>query len=224
MMLLVYSLLASARCAFSSVQPALPNSLPTTGDSLSIQYIDLRVNPLVLSEVKKYIKEQRDSSQLFRDGFGYVVIGDIKSRDNSNRVLASSLVDRPKEINVQFNIGLSSFYPSTDFNMGISLYYSFVENRLVLIFDGDIQWLHKDRYAATSLQKVKSLVKQTLTQALNPEFQFKGMRPETFELTPERRKLMKEDEILDRASFTLGKLKRVIEYFDGSISYKYYPH
>jgi hypothetical protein len=224
MMLLFYSLFTSALCAFGNAQSALADNLPTYGDSLSIQYIDLRVNPLVFSEVKKYINEQQDSSQLFREGFGYVVIGDIKSWYDGSPIPVDSLLKHQKDIKAGFNIGLSSFYPNLTFDMGIPLYYSFMENRLVLIFDGDIQWLHKDRYAAISIQKAKSLVKQTLKQALdNPEFQFKNVRLETFELTPERRELLKEDEILDMASFTLGKLKRVIEYVDGTVSYHYFP-
>jgi hypothetical protein len=225
MMLLVYNLLTSTLFTFGNARPALPDSLPRSVDSLSIQYIDLRINPLVFSEVKKYISEQRDSSQLFRDGFGYVTIADITSVRNGRPIPAEALGEHLNDVEAEFTIGLISFYPSTAFNMGIPLYYSFVENRLVLIFDQNMKWLHHNKYSSASKQKIKSLVKQTLTQALNPEFQFKGMMSgETFELTPERRELMNEDDILDRASFTLGKLKRVIEYFDGAIGYRYYPH
>jgi hypothetical protein len=222
MMHLAYSLLTSAICAFGNAQPALPDSLLKSIDSLSIQYIDLRVNSLIFSEVKKYINEQRDSSQLFRDGFGYITVAEIRPLLSNVPIFARN--EDQKDIEAEFNVGLSSFYPSTDFNMGIPLYYSFVENRLVLIFDQNMKWLHHNKYSSVSKQKIKALVKQTLKQALNPEFQFKSTQSESFELTPERRELMKEDEILDMASFTLGRPKRVIEYSDGSIGYRYYPH
>lgn len=186
-------------------------------DSLTIQYLDLRVNSLLFSEVKKYIKEQQDSSLLFRNGYGYVVIGGIKPVRNGRPILASSLNDHVKDIEVEFNIGLSSFYLHQ--NLGTPLYYSFVEGKLVLIYDRNSEWIHRNHYSLASQRKVKELIKQTLLEELKGDFVFKGLAGDTFVLSSERRGRMSQEQVFELGSFTLDKLKTVVQYFDGSISY-----
>ncbi|QHW01036.1 hypothetical protein [Spirosoma endbachense] len=188
-------------------------------DSLAIQYIDLQANPLLYSEVKKYIKEQQDSSQLFKNGFGYITIGGIKLVRNGKPIEVSTLKEHEKDIEVEFLIGLSSFYPTQ--SMGKPLYYSFVESRLVLIYDQSVKWIHQNSYSKASVSKLKDLVKQTLMPVFDPDFEFKGFNGETVILTPERREQMSQEQILEMAAATLSKLKIVVEYFDGSISYRY---
>lgn len=187
-------------------------------DSLTIQYFDLRVNPLLFSEAKKYIKEQQDSSLLFRSGYGYIVISDIKSIRNGRPIVASSLNDHVKDIEVEFSIGLSSFYPHQ--NLGTPLYYSFVEGKLVLIYDRNSEWIHRNRYSVASQRKVKELIKQTLLEELKGDFVFKGLAGDTFVLSAEQRGKMSQEQVFELGSFTLDKLKTVVQYFDGSISYR----
>ncbi|AUD04149.1 hypothetical protein [Spirosoma pollinicola] len=188
-------------------------------DSLTIQYVDLRINPLLFSEVKKYIKEQQDSSQLFKDGFGYLTIAGIKLVRNGSPIEVGSFKEHLKDVELEFTIGLSSFYPAQ--NIGKPLYYSFVESRLILIYDQNVRWIHQNSYSTASISKLKELVKQTLMPVFDPDFTFKTLHGDSMVLTPERREQMSQEQILEMAASTLSKLKTVIEYVDGSISYRY---
>lgn len=187
-------------------------------DSLTIQYLDLRVNPLLFSEAKKYIKEQQDSSLLFRNGYGYIMITGVKPARNGRPILASSLNDHVKDVEVEFKIGLSSFYPHQ--NLGTPLYYSFVEGKLVLVYDRNSEWIHRNSYSVASQRKVKELIRQTLLEELKSNFVFKGLAGDTFVLSPERRGKMSQEQVFELGSFTLDKLKTVVQHFDGSISYR----
>lgn len=188
-------------------------------DSLAIQYINLEINPLLLSEVKKYIKAQQDSSLLFKSGFGYIMIDNIKSVRNGRPIEASSLGEHLKDIELEFDIGLSSLYPHQ--GLGVPLYYSFVQGRLVLIYDQKLVWIHRNRYSITSQRRVKELIKQTLLRELRVDFVFKGLAGDSFMLSAERRERMSQEHIFELGSFTLDKLKTVVQYVDGSISYRY---
>ena len=190
-------------------------------DSLAIQYINLQINPLLLSEVKKYIKEQQDSIPLFKKGYGYVVIGGVQLVRKGRPIPSNSLSDHLKDIELEFNVGLSSFYPHQ--NLGTPLYYSFVEGRLVLIHDQNPEWIHRNSYSNTSQRKIKELIKQTLLEELKVDFVFNGITGDTLTLSSERRGKMTQEQVFELGSFTLSKLKlkTVVVYFDGSISYRY---
>lgn len=184
-------------------------------DSLSIQYINLDVNPFLLSEVQKYIKEQKDSCQLFGTGFGYIIIENIKPIRRGRPLSAFSLGD---EIEVEFDIGLSSFYPHQ--GLGTPLYYTFVERSLVLIYNSKLEWLHQNHYSMASQKKVKKLIQQTLVQELNVDFIFKGIEGNAFRLSSARREKMSQEDVWAAGSFTLVKLKTVVQYSDGTVSYR----
>ncbi|GAB2565086.1 hypothetical protein [Spirosoma aerophilum] len=189
-------------------------------DSLAIQYVDLHGNQLLFSEVQKYIREQRDSSSLFRSGYGYVTIGGIILDHIGQPVLADSLENHLKDISLKFNIGLSSFYPQQ--NMGKPLYYSFVDDRLILIFEQNAKWIHHNTFSVSSIIKVKKLIKQALKLSFDSNFEFKDTLGDSFFLSVERREKMSQEEILEMGSYSLQKLKTVTVYFDGSIDYQYF--
>lgn len=222
--ILFFLLITSGNCCHGFSDRLLPLNYDwltekSFNDSLEIQYVDLHINPLIFSEVSKYIKEQQDSSLLFKNGFGYVTIGGIKLDHIGQPVLADSLANHLKDILVEFNIGLSSFYPTK--HIGKPLYYSYVDNRLILIFEQNVKWIHHNTFSSSSIRKVKELIKTTLKQAFNPDFEFKGMTGEPFFLTKERREQMNQEQILEMGSWSLSRLKTVVQYFDGSISYHY---
>lgn len=189
------------------------------GDSLDIQYVDLHGNQLLFSEIQKYIKEQRDSSTLFENGYGYVTVGGILLDHVGQPVLADSLENHLKDISLKFNIGLSSFYPQQ--NMGKPIYYSFVDDRLILIFEQNAKWIHNNTFSVSSVSKVKKLIKQTLNLSFDSNFEFKDTLGDSFFLSVDRREKMSQEEILKIGSYSLQKLKTVTVYFDGSIDYQY---
>ncbi len=112
---------------------ALIGDQSSEADSLIIQHFSLEVNPFLLSEVKKYIKEQEDSCVLFKKGFGYVTISGLKLGRNGRPIPADSLSTHFMDIETEFSLGISSFYPHQ--GIGTPQYYAFVKERLVLIYD-----------------------------------------------------------------------------------------
>jgi hypothetical protein len=145
----------------------------------------------------------------------------VKLVRNGSPIRASSLGDHLKDIEVEFNIGLSSFYPHQ--NLGLPLYYSFVDNRLVVMYDQTAKWIHQNNYSASSQRHLKGLIEQTLGAVFKEDFIFKGLSGEPFTLTLEERKQMSRERLLEMSSWSLSKLKTVIQYVDGSISYRYIP-
>ena len=189
-------------------------------DSLTIQFLSLPDNPLLFSEVKKYIKEQEDSCRLFKNGFGFITISGIKLVRNGRPIPADLMSNnRLKDVELVFDVGLSSFYPHQ--RLGTPLYYAFVDKRLVLIFDQQAQWIHGNHYSQESQRKVKDLIHKTLLAEFAPDFEFTGLDGNKFKLSPERRKSLTKEQILELGSFTLQRVKTVIQHFDLSVTYQY---
>jgi hypothetical protein len=196
-------------------------------DSLSIQYIDLTKNDLLFKEVSKFIHEQNDSSQLFRSGFGYISIGNYKFNQHAP-VLVDSLDKYEKDIILSFTMATVSFFLNENSSTKIiacsncfPLYYSFIENRLILIYDQNMKWLHQNNYSIVSKKNISRLVRKTLLPALDSSFEFKGIDRQTYFISEERRATMNEQQILENASFTLNKSKSYIQYFDGTARYTF---
>nr|WP_295926680.1 hypothetical protein [uncultured Dyadobacter sp.] len=223
MMLLFVNLILGILTLPTAVAPPLCErcgptlSVAPVSDSLDIQYLELSSNPLLLKEVRKYIREQNDSSQLFKNGFGYVVIRNVKTVRNGEPIPAAAFEAHLKDVEVGFDLELTSFYPHQ--GIGTPLYYSFVDKRLVLIFDQNLAWIHGNRYSASSQQKVKDLIRQTLVMEQSTDFVFRGLEGIFFKLTPEHRKILTSEQVMELGSFTLQHLKTVIQHVDGSISY-----
>lgn len=188
-------------------------------DSLEIQYISLENNQLLYSEVTKFLAEQSDSSQLFGEGFGYIAISNLQIGRNGQPIPLDSIANRLKDIEVVFDLALSSFYPHQ--NIGTPLYYSFIDKRLILIYDQQAEWLHKNKYSLRSQKEVKRLIMKTLQAELHPNFVFTGLDGNTFKLSQIQRKEMSQEMVFELGSFTLNRLKTVTQHFDGSVSYRY---
>ncbi|SEI50262.1 hypothetical protein SAMN05216327_10270 [Dyadobacter sp. SG02] len=194
-------------------------NLSTLTDTLDIQYLALENNQLLYTEVAKYLAEQNDSCQLFREGLGYIAISNIQLGRKGRPIPIDSIPNRLKEIEVVFDVGISSFYPHQ--NIGMPLYYAFVNNRLVLIYSQQSEWLHRNKYSFKSQRKIKDLIASTLTSLLSPNFVFRGLDGNTFRLTSDQRNDMSQEKVFELGSFTLNKSKTITQHFDGSVSYQY---
>jgi hypothetical protein len=130
----------------------------------------------------------------------------VKLIRNGSPIPASSLGDHLKDVELEFKIGLSSFYLHQ--NLGLPLYYSFVDNRLVVIYDQTVKWIHQNNYSASSQRHLKALTEQTLGAVFKENFIFKGLSGEPFTITVAERKQMSHERLLEMGSWSLSKLKK----------------
>lgn len=212
---------------YSSGIPKLLRSINDSTDSLNIQYVDVKVNLTLYSELEKFIKEQTDSSQLFRSGFGYISVGGYKINQFSPLPINESN-NHKDDIVLSFNMSLNSYYITDDIPKSSAichdcfpLYYSYVNGRLILIYDINAKWIHKNAYTSKSKKLISKLVRSTLTQALNSEFVFKDIYGKPLMLSEDKHENMSERDILEYAAFVFNKGKTYNEFYNGAVKYKY---
>ena len=194
-------------------------------DTLEIQYIDLKDNMFLYEEIKKFITEQCDSSEVFKKGFGYVTAGNYVY----NRIApftAENLSENLKKIVLTFNITLESFYIKEDAdkfgspcNGCYPVYYSFVDGRLVLIYDANIKHLTKNNYSSSSRKKMSGLVKKTLQMALQENFRFRHIDGSFYYLSKIQRGQITEDKIFENCASSLSSGRTVVVHVDNTVSY-----
>ncbi|RYF72721.1 MAG: hypothetical protein EOO39_11655 [Cytophagaceae bacterium] len=201
------------------------NRISNPGDSLSIQYVDLKVNKLLIREISKFIKEQSDSSTLFRSGFGYITLGGYLF-DHPGPLPVDSLDKHQKDVVFSFSMHTCSYHiyddpsPIKTFGNAFPLYYSYVDDRLVLFYDVNAKWFHRNAYSTASKQLLSGLVRKTLLQSLKPDFEFLGMDSMPYFLSVDRRRTMSEQRILEHSAFRLSAGKTYTEHYDGTITYR----
>jgi hypothetical protein len=199
--------------------PVCAGFLDNNADSLSIQYVELSAHRILFPEIKKYIREQNDSCLLFRQGFGFLILYNVRLDRDGLPVPAGEIETHKKDVLAEFRIGVSSLYPHQ--KLGTPALFSFVEGRLVLIFNRQMEWIHGNRYSVASERKLKKMIAHTLTMEFDSGFIFKHLAGHPFVLSSSQRQELSEEEILELGSFTLGKSKTVRKHFDGSTSYGY---
>lgn len=192
-------------------------------DSTVIYPIDLSKNKLVYTEVRKYIKEQSDSSTLFKNGFGFITIENIKLYDHIP-VKPRDFDTYGKDVIATFTISKTSYTLSDKYALTrYPSYYSFVDDKLILIYDQTFEWLASPVYTTESKKNIEKLVLNTLQQVFNENFVFVDpFKHDSFKLSKEQRKLMTNQQIIERAAFTINSSVIVKQHFDKSISYFYY--
>ena len=194
-------------------------------DSLSIQYIDLRSNKILYEEIKKFIVAMSDSSDSFKRGYGYISVGSYNIHLGKT-VLASEMEEKSKDVVLSFMLSANSYLLVAD-SPGVNsicqdcfpLYYSLVNDRLVLLYSQDANWVNNGMYSLTSKRKVAGLVEETLKMSLESSFEFKGLNKLPYKVSIDKRKNMSKREVFEKASLTLNSARVFIRYFDGTVKY-----
>jgi len=207
------------------------NNLPfTPARSEDIQYIDISASEL-FPQIKKFILEKTDSSALFKGGYGYVVVESIRFRDyRTQRINSlSALGDRKNaDTMMTYTIHLAS-YALLDRVEAIAFngdyyppFYTFVENRLVLLYDETFRWLkggRADAFSAASKEKLRELIRPLLIKALEEDFVFfHPLDPRLhFTLSKKQRATMSEEEILINVALTLDGVWFISKLTNGEV-------
>lgn len=202
--------------------------IPVQGHSyIDVQYLEINKNNFLLKEIRAYIKEQTDSCNLFKSGFGFIRVDNINVSSNLPSFVTNG--DNNEHIEqVRFRMGINSYLLTQSF-VTLSGYctgcfpdlYSIVDGRLVLFYSNQANWLHQGYFSEDSKARLIALQKDYLKQALDPSFVYTDLFGKTFQLTIQERSRLTEQEILIKASLTLQKNKTVIQYLDGRVEYKY---
>lgn len=181
---------------------------------LNIQQIDI-TNEKLLTYVKKFIKAERESNDLFKRGFGYIRVLDIEAKSTAPIEVRKVNRDFMKDTVLSFTIGLSSMALLDDAYESLysyfPAYYSIVDNCLVLLFD-DIPLLYQtyipcglacnqSPYSQKSKKKLQKLVEYSLKEALDEKFEFTRFPSnEKYTLSKSIRKKMGKNKVLMQAS------------------------
>ncbi len=191
-----------------------------------IKYIGIK-NTILKQEIQKYIRELDSSYSVFKKGFGYIVVQDIEF-NSSTTYIGRTWEESKKDTIAKFTLIPGSyllklkpvFFDSFCANC-FPPFYSFIDGRLVLIEDPDLNWINDRKYTRRSKENLVKLVRSTLTLALQEDFEFYDVFDKKYyKLSKEKRKTMTEDQILEEAAFAINEGKTVILHEDGSISYK----
>lgn len=209
---------------FSKSQDSIAPHLSSTSfvDSLiDIQHISLAKSDL-FPFVQKYIRQQADSNNLFKHGYGYISLRGIKTESFSRAPLNST--SNQEDINNWMNDKIASFTIQLESHpflvRGIEgdcwrcddypLFYTLVDGRLVLLYDEVVDAVfatnRTTRYTEKSKKQLAEIVVPFLKHALETDFLF--LHPldprKEFRLSENEKKKMTEHEIFKRAAFTLS--------------------
>lgn len=195
-------------------------------DSIHIQKISLEKNKILHKAIVDYINELNDKSALFKKGFGFLTIRNYHGITHAP-VLMEEFNKYAKDTIAYFNISACSYVISESFSATalycqdcFPTYYTFIEGRLILIYDEFSNWLVQNQYFRSSRKEIIDLVNFTLKEALNENFEFVNFpKSTTFKISKEERKSMTQQQILEKAAFTLNEGKKVIIHFDKSVTY-----
>lgn len=182
-------------------------------DSTDIRYIEIK-NKQLHTFIKKYIKEKRDSINIFKKGYGYIKIDNINFKNKLGFIEYDnnfSLNTWANDTIVSFSISISSIalFNEEDTSNSISNdyppYYSFIDNQIVLLYDKhfDFYMGFNKYFSKKSKQKLQELIFPFLKLSLEENFIFRGLNFETFTLSIDQRKKMTNEDILKKASFSL---------------------
>ncbi len=201
-----------------------------------IQYISL-TNRAISSTIKNFIKIQNDTNKLFKQGFGYISVSDIKINFKSFALQdinnAKKIVDYQKDTVLSFSLFLSSAILLDDgfefFYNKYPPFYTFLEGRLILLYD-DIpsiysvpiqcgQFCNKSPYSYKSKKKLQKLVMNTLNLVRDTNFVFTGIENRKYILTKDQRKKMELKDIYMNSILTFNTYKVYYCLRDDTIIY-----
>ncbi len=193
-----------------------------------IQRITL-YNSAIQESIHKFIAEQRIINELFKAGYGYIELSNVKTSHFAPIDAADSdAVEDPfSQTALSFSLGLTSFVKTTakeshgGLNDNYPPYYTYVDGVLVVIYDElfDVLTLKRTHgfamaqssYTEQSKRKLRRLMFPYLKMALEEDFVFCGLDNTEFTLSKAQRKKLSRTEILQQAMFNLifGKRYRV---------------
>ncbi len=225
--LLIFLLLPTGLLIAQNRDPYHNRLILAPNEGTGIQYITI-YDPIVLREIRAFIKEFSDSSTLFKEGFGFLILENFVkkglvpipveelSNHENDIVLSFKIKARSHSLNP---IGDLSPHP---YSSRFPTFYAKVDNRLILIFENNIEQV--SFFSRNSKEKLAGEVKNTLLKALDPNFEFYGINSKFYKISFERRKKMKENDFIDEAWCTYcstPKSDRVVFiHFNGDVSYK----
>lgn len=201
--------------------------IPTVGQTyIDIQYIEINKNDFLLSEIRKYIMEEEKGDSLFKSGFGFVIVDNIKISPKEPYFIRQKKADE-NIIDYEFRLGVRSYLLTQKLSNTGSYcpgcfpnYYSIVENRLILLYVNESAWINRSFYSEASKIKLINLQKECLKGALRPGFKFIDIFGRQYQLDNNERTKLEEEDILLNASNTLQQSRKVIYYFDGRVKYE----
>ena len=227
-------LVLTGMLAGSIICPARPPR-PKTPE-LAIQYISLEKSWLG-SFLTDYIRAKEAQYALFKQGYGYVSLQGIRTLNYAKAPLdlgssnadvsgfgntriadfSASLESHPFVLNFKSDCWLCSDYPT---------YFTYVDNRLVLIYDDVLGDVLAPYHAATFTRKSKKrliqAVRPFLKASLREDFVFYvPLRPDhkTYILSTQQRRGLSEHELFKQADWTAETaLERYTLHRNGAIS------
>ena len=184
----------------------------------------------VLREIRTFIKEFSDSSTLFKEGFGFLTLDNFVKKGFAP-IPAQSLDNHDKDVVLTFRMKAASYtlhpvgYVSVHpYDFHFPAYYTKVDNRLVLIFENNIEQISV--FSRNSKEKLAEEVSNTLRKSLDPDFEFLSpITLKVFKISEEDRKKMDKDDIMSTAHEMYGfnpfAYRTVFAHLDGNITYKH---
>lgn len=202
----------------------------TESDSLiDIRYISLKKS-LIFPFIKKYIRQQSEKNDLFRQNYGYISLMEIKTESYSNASLNTSTADLADADHfwntkiASFSIMLESHPFTVEYREGdcwqcfnYPLFYTMIDGRLILIYDDILENVlsldYSVRYTQKSKEQLIRLAEPFLKKSLEPDFTFTHpLSPiKEFKKSEIERKNMTQHEIFKLAAFTLDSARE--KYF-----------
>ena len=194
-------------------------------NSYDIQDVAIE-NTFVYSLVNNFIIEQRTLNPLFKEGYGYVTLEQIKFLEyktfiyNKEKRLVnkqdSLLIEQPL---LTFKISLNSYLINGSDEkdcMNCNYFpplYTFIDNTLVLIYDDTFRWLfptNNKKYSTRSKYRLCEYVKMRLNKSLDEDFLFYDpFKNKSYSIGKNERRNLSEDKIMSLGAFTLHAAQRV---------------
>ncbi len=190
---------------------------------IEIQKITI-TNSYVVDAIKQLIDDSNKDNKLFEDGFGYIVLDGISFRNYTTMSDKTPNSGKWTDTLTSFNVHLGSAYlGSSDpecFQCDyFPTYYTYIDGRLVLVYDDAFRWLtpRKQRlriekkytdevFSDKSVKKLSKIVNQTLQQTLDTSFVFYNpFEDRSYKLDKRQRKNISKAKLLSSASFTYKK-------------------
>ena len=195
----------------------------------TIQYLQSSdLNPLILREAEKYILFQEANNKLFKDGFGFIVINNIKILSQAPIIVTDSTKSRPFRATMSFSVSIASHFITPNVKYTTSFcescyppFYTKINNHVILIYDQIATLLTNNRYSTKSQNKLAKLLTPHFKHTLDKNFEFYSIfNSKSYKLSEEKRKKLTRREIYKEAAFVFREGRTITILQDGSAIYK----
>ena len=191
-----------------------------------------KVNSIIIKALDSFIIEKEKDYQLFKDGYGFIVIDNLKYIDKGPIAFNPSPNDSDSKNQPywSFYIGLASFPIRANVRVAnfledsYPIFYMEYKNHLVLFNDEQARGYINNNFDIESQKKIELLVSKYLMKAvLDEDFIFTSITKDKYKLSSEKRQKMSPKDIINDAIFVFNEGYEVTVFKNLEFTFKKSP-